>query len=103
MLSQIDKEADLNKLIFDLKQDEELAYVLFYSDWDPYANILVEKLRKRTVQLNGTEVYLVNTLDCPHSWEIFRPEKYPALIGLKENYVYIETSLPVIYRKLRVR
>ena len=95
-VTYIENNSELNKLRKTQKKTKERTLLLFVSLWDKASENLLKNIEKSKKRKN---VYVVNTFDVPHSTSIFKINKLPALVHLKDK-TSVEDYLPHIYDRL---
>ena len=102
-LNFLEKENDLNKILKNYKREKKSLSVLFISLWDNYCESVVEKLKKKYGDsMQGETLYVVDSLQMPHSFVIYNTTKLPHLIQLRPKHMISEDYLPNIFNKLKI-
>lgn len=89
----------LNAVLKDQKRTKEKISLLYTSLWDEAAIALESKLVSDETAKN--KLYVLDTFETPHGTAIFRVNKLPSLITIKDR-VKVEDYLPNIYRLLGI-
>jgi len=100
----ITKENQINKILKRYRRDGQgTIFVLFTSLWDKWSMSLTSKLEMH-YPLEGASsaapIYILNSLDTPHSFKIFKTNKVPHMIRISKSGLYSEDYLPKIYENL---
>jgi len=89
----------LNRVLKEQKNTHEKISILYLSPWDKPSIKLESKLESNEEAIN--KLYIVDTFDTPHGTAIFRVNKLPALITIKDRS-RVEDHLPNVYRLLGI-
>jgi len=103
-LVHITKENQINKILKKYRKGgRSTIYVLFTSLWDKWSMSLINKLEREyggNEDLDADPIYILNSLDTPHSFKIFKTNKVPHMIRIDKLGLYSEDYLPKIYENL---
>jgi len=98
----LQKENDLNKVLRKFKRDPKRCSILFVSLWDKWCEKLLSKLKEKYTGSEGEALYIVDSLNMPHSFVIYNTNKTPHLIQLRRDQTFSEDYLPHVYKMLKL-